>query len=140
MELHKRDLHSIAHASTLSATARSFRPTATSSEIVTGAPVNPVAPEEPTRPLYSSEEEGAVTDVSNCSRQSHRCGARRRAGHETDGSETDYSGASSAPGTNGFRKKTGITNRVELPKFGGKKGHPHDVVNAFRWHPSLETC
>ena len=25
-----------------------------------------------------------------------------------------------------------MTNRIEIPKFGGKKGHPHDVVDAFR--------
>ena len=73
MELHKRD-SSIAHASTLSTVARSFQPTAT------GAPTDPVAPEEPTRPLYSSEEEGAVMDVSNCLRRPRRCGARRHTG------------------------------------------------------------
>ena len=43
-----------------------------------------------------------------------------------------------APWGGGFRKNTGITNKVELPKFGGKKGHPHYVVDTFRcWARSI---
>ena len=27
--------------------------------------------------------------------------------------------------------KSGVNSKIELVKFGGKKGHPHDVVDAF---------
>ena len=30
------------------------------------------------------------------------------------------------------RKKDGFSNKIQIPKFGGKKGHPHDVASAFR--------
>ena len=29
-------------------------------------------------------------------------------------------------------KKDGFFSKIQIPKFGGKKGHPHDVGNAFR--------
>ena len=29
-------------------------------------------------------------------------------------------------------KKDGFSNKIQIPKFGGKKGHPHDMVGAFR--------
>ena len=30
------------------------------------------------------------------------------------------------------KKKDGFSSKIQIPKFGGKKGHPHDVANAFR--------
>ena len=30
------------------------------------------------------------------------------------------------------RKKDGFSSKIQIPEFGGKKGHPHDVANAFR--------
>ena len=31
-----------------------------------------------------------------------------------------------------IKKKSGVTNRIDLPGFGGKKGHSNEVVDAFR--------
>ena len=30
------------------------------------------------------------------------------------------------------KKKDGFSSKIQIPKFGGKKGHPHDVADAFR--------
>ena len=32
----------------------------------------------------------------------------------------------------GGKKKDGFSSKIQIPKFGGKKGHPHDVADAFR--------
>ena len=31
-----------------------------------------------------------------------------------------------------YKKKDGFSSKIQIPKFGGKKGHPHDVADAFR--------
>ena len=28
------------------------------------------------------------------------------------------------------KKKDGFSSKIQIPKFGGKKGHPHDVAGA----------
>ena len=30
------------------------------------------------------------------------------------------------------KKKDGFSSKIQIPEFGGKKGHPHDVANTFR--------
>ena len=30
------------------------------------------------------------------------------------------------------KKKDGFSNKIQIPEFGGKKGHPHDAADAFR--------
>ena len=37
-----------------------------------------------------------------------------------------------SPLVGGQKKKDGFSSKIQIPKFGGKKGHPHDVANAFR--------
>ena len=37
-----------------------------------------------------------------------------------------------APLRGRHKKKDGFSSKIQIPKFGGKKGHPHDVANAFR--------
>ena len=29
------------------------------------------------------------------------------------------------------KKKDGFSNKIQIPEFGGKKGHPHDVASAL---------
>ena len=29
-------------------------------------------------------------------------------------------------------KKDGFSSKIQIPEFGGKKGHAHDVAGAFR--------
>ena len=44
------------------------------------------------------------------------------------GSDSDDSHASTVR----RRKKDGFSNKIQIPEFGGKKGHPQDVASAFR--------
>ena len=31
-----------------------------------------------------------------------------------------------------WKKKDGFSSKIQIPEFGGKKGHPHDVADVFR--------
>ena len=56
-----------------------------------------------------------------------RCGSRRSRGNQSgsDSDETLTSGGRQ-------KKKDGFSSKIQIPEFGGKKGHPHDVVDTFR--------
>ena len=134
--------------STLSATARPFQPQATpqssrednepqaypsrsgwagshpTSGFMDGSPVRRMSLGHP----HSSDDDGVSSDASNQDRPLHRrCGSR--------GSQNSRSGSDSDDTrTSGRRqkKKDGFSSKIQIPKFGGKKGHPHDVADAFR--------
>ena len=134
--------------STLSATARLFQPQAASlSALVDDIPrdypaQNRLARGSPTRgntagsPVgralpnhrYTSDEEGVSTDTSTSGKSLHRRhGGRGNRGNQS-GSDSDET-----PIPRGRqKKKDGFSSKIQIPEFGGKKGHPHDVANAFR--------
>ena len=77
---------------------------------------------------YTSEEEGVSTDTSIsvkslCKRHGGRGNRSTQSG--SDSNETLTSGGR-------HKKKDGFSSKIQIPEFGGKKGHPHDVANAFR--------
>ena len=77
---------------------------------------------------YTSDEEGASTDTTASEKPFHkRQGSRRSRGNRSgsDSDETLTSGGRQ-------KKKDGFSSKIQIPDFGGKKGHPHDVANAFR--------
>ena len=134
--------------STLSATTRPFQPQATSqssreddgpqaypsrsgwagsgptSGLTAGSPVRRTSVGHP----HYSDDDGVSSDASNKDRPLHRrCGSR--------GSQNSWSGSDSDDThTSGRRqkKKDGFSSKTQIPEFGGKKGHPHDVADAFR--------
>ena len=128
----RRRVSSTQHASVLSATAGTFEPAATSSGLVPGGRGPPTAGLGAPMPTLTTDDEGMATDASTQSRRPRRRGRGRRPGRETDGAETDASASSTNTGTRPFKKRSGVSNKVEFPKFGGKKGHPQNVVEAFR--------
>ena len=77
---------------------------------------------------HSSEDDGVSTDTSIQDKPLHRrCGSR--------GSQNNWSGSDSDDThTSGGRqkKKDRFSSKIQIPKFGGKKGHPHDVADTFR--------
>ena len=134
--------------SPLSATARPFQPRATpSSALVDDTPRdyptwNGLARGSPTRgsttglPVrgttpnhcYTSDEEGVSTNTAASEKSfCKRWGSRRNRGNRSgsDSDETLSSGGRQ-------KKKDGFSSKIQISEFGGKKGHPHDVVNAFR--------
>ena len=56
-----------------------------------------------------------------------RCGSRRSRGSQ---SSRVSDGTHSSGGRH--KKKDGFSSKIQIPKFGGKKGHAHDVASVFR--------
>ena len=77
---------------------------------------------------YTSDEEGVTTDTATSGKSLHkRCGGRRNQGNWS-GSDSDET---PTPGRR-QKKKDGFSSKIQIPEFGGMKGHPHDVADAFR--------
>ena len=134
--------------SSLSAPTRLFQPQATSpSALVDDIPQdypawNGVARGSPTMgiptglpvgraPLnchYTSDEEGVSTDTAiSVKSLRKRHGGR---GNQSIWSGSDSDGTLTSRGRQ--KKKDGFSSKIQIPEFGGKKGHSHDVANAFR--------
>ena len=147
LELQKR-FSAMQVDSTLSVTTRPFQPQATlhSSNEDEEQPVHPPGSgwsgSRPTpgpvssspmgrtpfhHPL-SSEDEGVSSDASHHDRPlCKRCGSK--------GSQKSQSGSDSDDTCSSGRrrkKKDGFSSKIQIPEFGGKKGHPNDVADAFR--------
>ena len=77
---------------------------------------------------YASDEGETSSDTSVSDRTSRRRRAGRGNRSRHSGSDSDDSHASAAR----RKKKDGFSNKIQIPEFGGKKGHPQDVASAFR--------
>ena len=134
--------------STLSATAQPFQPRVApqssreddaprSSPLRHGlagsSPAPGFAPGPPLRRAFpshhqSSDDDGVGTDTSIADRTPRRrCGSRRS---RSSRSGSDSDGTRSSGGRR--KKKDGFLSKIQIPEFGGKKGHAHDVAGAFR--------
>ena len=76
----------------------------------------------------SSEEEGASSDASCHDRPLWRRRGSRGSQKSQSGSDSDDTRSS----VRRQKKKDGFSSKIQIPEFGGKKGHPNDVANAFR--------
>ena len=134
--------------STLSATARPFQPRAApqssreddapqtypvqhglagSSPTLGSAADSPVGRPFPSH-RQSSDDDGISTDTSTSDGPSRRRRGSRRNQGSWSGSDSD--GSHSSGGR--WKKKDGFSSKIQIPKFGGKKGHVHDVAGTFR--------
>ena len=89
-----------------------------------GSPVRRTSLSHP----HSSDDDGVSSDASN-----HDRPLRRRRGSR--GSQKSRSGSNSDDTRTSRRrqkKKDGFSSKIQIPEFGGKKGHPNDVADAFR--------
>ena len=131
--------------STLSATAQPFQPQVTpqlSQEddaprsslarrgLAGSSPALGFAPGPPLRRAFpshhqSSDDNGVSMDTTIADRTPHR---RCRSHSSHSGSDSD--GTRSSGGRH--KKKDGFLSKIQIPEFGGKKGHTHDVAGAFR--------
>ena len=76
----------------------------------------------------SSDDDGVSTDMSISDGPSRRrCGSRRS---QSSQSGSDSDGSRSSGGRH--KKKDGFSSKIQIPKFGGKKDHAHDVASGFR--------
>ena len=92
--------------------------------ITAGLPVG----RAPLNHRYTSDEEGVSTDTATSGKSlCKRLGGRGNQGNRS-GSDSDET--STPRGRQ--KKKGGFSSKIQIPEFGGKKGHPHDVSDAFR--------
>ena len=75
----------------------------------------------------SSDDDGVSTDTTIADRTPHRRRGSRRSRSSHSGSDSD--GTRSWGGRH--KKKDGFSSKIQIPEFGGKKGHTHDVAGAF---------
>ena len=76
----------------------------------------------------SSDDDGVSTDTSIsvkplCRRRGSRRSQSSQSGSDSDGTRTSGERC---------KKKDGFFSKIQIPEFGGKKGHPHDVADSFR--------
>ena len=134
--------------STLSATTRPFQPQATlqSSREDDGPRAYPTrsgwAGSGPTSGLtagspvrrtslghhHSPDDDGVSTDTSIQDKPLRRRRGSRGSQNNQSGSDSDDTRTSRKR----QKKKDGFSSKIQIPEFGGKKGHPHDVADAFR--------
>ena len=76
----------------------------------------------------SSDDDRISTDTSISDGPSRRRRGSRRSRGSQSGSDSD--GSHSSGGRR--KKKDGFSSKIQIPGFGGKKGHAHDVADAFR--------
>ena len=75
----------------------------------------------------SSDDDGISTDISISDKPPHRRRGSRRSCSSWRGSDSD--GTHSSGGR--CKKKDGFSSKIQIPEFGGKKDHTHDVAGAF---------
>ena len=134
--------------STLSATAQPFQPWVTPQSsreddaprgspvwhgLVGSSPAPGFAPDSPMRRAFpshhqSSDDDGVSTDTSISDKPPHRRYGSRRSHSSQSGSDSDGTCSSGRR----HKKKDGFSSKIQIPEFGGKKGHTHDVAGAFR--------
>ena len=97
------------------------------------SPAPGFAPGPPLRRAFpshhqSSDDDGVGTDTSIADRTPRRMRGSWRSHSSHSGSDSD--GTRSSGGRH--KKKDGFLSKIQIPEFGGKKGHAHDVAGAFR--------
>ena len=86
-------------------------------------------------PYPQTSEDEAASDAGPMDSSSRKKGRRSRgnrgsrSGESSDGSHSTKSSTSSRGRR---KKKDGFSSKIQIPEFGGKKGHLGDVTDAFR--------
>ena len=86
-------------------------------------------------PYPQTSDDDATSDVGLVDPSSHKKGRRSR-GHRGsrsgESSDSSHSARSSTSSGGRRKKKDGFSSKIQIPEFGGKKGHSGDVTDAFR--------
>ena len=86
-------------------------------------------------PYPQTSDDDATSDVGLVDPSSHRKGKRNRGNRGSQGGESSDSSHSTRSSTSSRgrrKKKDGFSSKIQIPEFGGKKGHSGDVTDAFR--------
>ena len=86
-------------------------------------------------PYPQTSDDDVTSDVGLVDPSSHRKGKRsrgNRGGRSGESSDSSHSVKSSASRGGRRKKKDGFSSKIQIPEFGGKKGHSGEVTDAFR--------
>ena len=86
-------------------------------------------------PYPQTSDDDATSDVGFVDPSSRRKGKRNRGNRGSRGgesSDSSHSARSSTSRGGRRKKKDGFSSKIQIPEFGGKKGHLGDVTDAFR--------
>ena len=86
-------------------------------------------------PFPQTSDDDATLDVGLVDPSSHRKGKRsrgNRGGRSGESSDSSHSIRSSTSRGGRRKKKDGFSSKIQIPEFGGKKGHSGEVTDAFR--------
>ena len=86
-------------------------------------------------PYPQTSDDDVTSDGGLVDPSSHRKGKRghgSRGGRSDEGSDSSHSVRSSASRGGRRKKKDGFSSKIQIPEFGGKKGHSGEVTDAFR--------
>ena len=93
----------------------------------TGCTIGSPVRRAPVNPRYTSDEEGVSTDTST----SEKLICKRRGSRRSRGSQSGSDSDETLTSRGRQKKKDGFSSKIQIPEFGGKKGHPHDLADAF---------
>ena len=86
-------------------------------------------------PYPQTSDDDLTSDVGLVDPSSHRKGKRShgsRGGRSGESFDSSHSIESSASRGGRRKKKDGFSSKIQIPEFGGKKGHLGEVTDAFR--------
>ena len=86
-------------------------------------------------PYPQTSDDDVTSDVGLVDPSSHRKGKRShgsRGGRSGESSDSSHSVRSSTSRGGRRKKKDGFSSKIQIPEFGGKKGHSGEVTDAFR--------
>ena len=86
-------------------------------------------------PYPQTSDDDVTSDVGLVDPSSSRKGKRghgSRGGQSGESSDSSHSVKSSASRGGRRKKKDGFSSKIQIPEFGGKKGHSGEVTDAFR--------
>ena len=88
------------------------------------------------RGLYpQTSDDDATSDVGLMDPSSRKKGRRsqgNRGSRSGESSDSSHSARSSTSSGGRRKKKDGFSSKIQIPEFGGKKGHSGDVTDTFR--------
>ena len=86
-------------------------------------------------PYPQTSDDDATSDVGPVDPSSHKKGRRsggNRGSRSGESLDSSHSVRSSTSSGGRRKKKDGFSSKIQIPEFGGKKGHLGDVTDAFR--------
>ena len=86
-------------------------------------------------PYPQTSDDDVTSDVGLVDPSSHRKGKRSRGNRGSqsgESSDSSHSVRSSTSRGGRRKKKDGFSSKIQIPEFGGKKGHSGEVTDAFR--------